>query len=423
MPENDNTPDLDDFFTAFNSGGPLATPAGAVAAQHVARRRRTTRLVAAGVLAVAVLAATPAIASTWTDQNPPALPADTPTPTLTTSAPSSTPTQSTSPSATPSPETTSPSAPASPDGRISEEQLGNATLDLPEWFANQFRCPSGWVEFSDGSAVHPDDRDIKIEVRQVAHMDLDRDGAQETAALLLCSGREWSEARVLAFDRTDSDTIEMMGLVVEQTEQAWPTPSSIAGIRSIRPAGATVEVEVADFGENGVPQSLAQHQWRAYSWSGKDFAQSGGPTTFPPNPRMTDLSISGEDLQLSSVGPDRAQGVIRLEVANLGPQQAADPQVRVHLPPGVEVTSPPEECTTSGSGTHVACRLAALEVNGSTTLTIPVSAQPLVLDPGSTIGEYSAFVESVTHAGDGTYPEPPGTRQNSTTIGVLTLPA
>lgn len=414
MPEHDNTPDLDDIFTAYTSGGPLAVPSGAAAAQHVARRRRTTRLVAAGVLAVAVLAAAPALASTWTDQDPPIPPADTPAPTPST--------LSATPTATPSPDMPAPAASAPPDGRISKEQLGGATIDLPEWPAGQLACPSGRVRFSEGVAVHPADRDITIEVRQVAHSDLDRDGAQETAALLRCNGREWSKARVLAFDRTASGDIETLGLVVEQTDQAWPTSSSIADIRGIRPAVTAVEVEVADFGNNGVPLSLAQHQWRAYSWSGKGFVQSGGPTTFPPNPRITDLSISGGDVQLSPVGSNRAEGVIQLEVANLGPGQAPEPQVQVYLPPGVTATSLPKECTASKGGAEVTCQLAALTTTGSTTLEVPVSAKPSGLDPGSTIGEYSATVRSVETEGGGWYPSA-GSGDDNVTKGVLTLPA
>ncbi|NIL56460.1 hypothetical protein [Salinispora arenicola] len=413
MPEHDNAPDLDDIFTAYTSGGPLAVPSGAAAAQHVARRRRTTRLVAAGVLAVAVLAAAPALASTWTDQDPPIPPAETPTP-----IPS---TLSATPTATPSTGVPTPSASAPPEGRISKEQLGGATIDLPEWPAGQLACPSGRVRFSEGVAVHPADRDITIEVRQVAHSDLDRDGAQETAALLLCNGREWSKARVLAFDRTATGDIETMGLVVEQTDQAWPTSNSIAGIRSIRPAATAVEVEVADFGNNGVPLSLAQHQWRAYSWSGKGFVQSGGPTTFPPNPRITDLSISGDDVRLSPVGSNRAKGVIKLEVANLGPGQAPEPQVQVYLPRGTTAASLPKECTASDSGTEVTCQLAALTAKGSTTLEVPVSAQPSGLAPGSTIGEYAARVRSVETAGGGWFPTVGSDDDNVTTGDLIML--
>ncbi|MFG3706921.1 hypothetical protein ACGF7U_19635 [Micromonospora sp. NPDC047670] len=401
MSDHESTPELDDVFTAFRAGGPLVAPPGAGAARAVARRRRMHRVVATGVIA-AVLAATPVLANTW------AAP-DTPTPPAQTGSPEPTPPPTTTPSS-PAPSTASASA-APPDGRIGAKELGNATLDLPAWPAYLAdKCPSGRVRFTDGRARRSPDATLDVRILQVVHADLDRDGARETAALFNCSGQEMSEARVLAFDRDRSGAIDTMGLVVAQTGDPWPpAPDTIAGIRRIRAAGSAVEAEVADLGQEGVPASLAQHQWRAYSWSGRGFVQSGGPTAFPANPRITDLWVRGGDLLLTPADADRATGTLRLTVGNRGPQRAADPQVRVILPAGFTVTSLPSGCTSSG--TMHTCRLKALAVRESVTVELSVSVRRSEIGVGR-VGEYSATVAWTD--GDGAaYPEPPGGHKDS----------
>lgn len=410
MPENDNTPNFDELFTAYTSGGPLAAPVGAAAAQHVARRRRTTRLVATGVLAVVVLAATPAIASTWTDQNPPALPANTPTPTLTTPAPSNSPT----PSATPS-------APA-PDGQIGKAELGNATLELPAWpdYLTE-HCPAGRVTFSDGTAQLAPNSELRIAISEVIHADVDRDGAKETAALIDCGGVEMGESRVLAFDRDASDTIVTMGLVTGHT-------GDIAWINGIRAKGTAVDVEVVDTAGEGSVEGFAQSQWRTYSWSGNGFVQSGGPSTFPPNPRVTDLSISGDDVQLVPDGADTASGTLRLTVSNQGPQRATDPFLTVDLPSEVTITSPPAKCETSKtpSGTRYRCWLPALAVNADSVVDLSLSAPRSMFD-GAQPASWNATVVwgfTGTETGDGEgwpYPEPDGAEDDNSANGNLLL--
>ncbi|SCL61071.1 hypothetical protein GA0070606_3379 [Micromonospora citrea] len=396
MSEHESTPELDGVFTAFRAGGPLVVPPGAGAARAVARRRRTNRVVATGLIAAA-LAATPVLANAWAAPDTPTQPAQTGAP-----APTSPPT--TTPSV-PSPSATSASA-APPDGRIGAKELGNATLDLPAWPAYLAdKCPSGRVRFRDGSARRSPDAELDVRILQVVHADLDRDGARETAALLNCSGQEMSESRVLAFDRDRSGTIETMGLVVAQTGEPWPpAPDTIAGIRRIRVAGSAIEAEVTDLGQEGLPASLAQHQWRAYSWSGRGFVQSGGPTVFPANPRITDLWVRGEDLLLTPADADRATFVLRLSAGNRGPQRAADPQLRVVLPAGSTVTSLPPGCTSSGT-THT-CRLKALAVGEFVNIDLPVSVRRSEVGVGR-VGEYSATVAWTDRDG-AAYPEPPG---------------
>lgn len=424
MPNNDNIPNFDDIFTTYTSGGPLAAPAGAAAAQHVARRRRTTRLVAAGVLAVAVLAATPAIASTWTDQNPPALPADAPTPT--TPAPSNSPTPSLTLSPTPSltPSLTPSAAPSTPppDGQIGKTELGNATLELPAWpeYLKE-HCPAGRVKFSDGTAQLAPDSELQITISEVSHVDFDRDGAKETAALVSCSGIEMGESRVLAFDRDVSDNIVTIGLVT------WHT-GDIAWIQQIRAKGNAVEAEVVDAVGEGVMDGFAQSQWRAYSFSGNGFVQSGGPSMFPPNPRVTDLSISGDDVQLVLDGADTASGTLSLTVSNQGPQRATDPFLTVVLPSEVTITSPPAKCKTlkSLSGTRYECWLPALAVNADSVVDLPLSAPKSIFD-GAEPGQWNAkivwgFTGTETGNGEGwPYPEPDGAEDDNSANGNVLL--
>ncbi|MFI7647896.1 hypothetical protein ACIBTZ_17715 [Micromonospora sp. NPDC049460] len=414
MSEHDTSPNLDNLFAAYTSGGPLVVPPGVAAARQVARRRRTARIVASGVLA-AVLVATPAFAGTWLDREPPVPPAGTPTPTSpATTAPTPSICNSAFAIRCESPSVTSSPAAPPPNGRIGEKELGNATLDLPAWPAYlREHCPAGRVRFSDGRAQLSPDADLQVKILQVVHADLDRDGAPETAALINCGGLEMSESRVLAFDRNQSDAIVTTGLVVAET-------GDIAGIQRIRPAGSAVEAEVVDFSSDGIPDSLAQHQWRAYSWSGASFVQSGGPTVFPANPRITDLSISGGQLRLARVDDDQAEGVLSLIIGNQGPQPATEPQVRVHFPAGFDVTPLPRGCSRFVSSDHtitLTCRLAALAVTETVALDLSVSVRRPGLGAGKA-GEYRATVFWSGSEG-ATYPEPNGTHRNSLVTGSL----
>lgn len=403
MHEHDIPPNLDDVFTAYTSGGPLVAPPGAAAAVQVARRRRTVGVAAATAAAVA-LVAVPAFAVTGVDRDPPAPPA----------SPPATPTAS--PSASPTPSSTSASA-APPDGRIGAAELGDATLDLPAWPAYlKEHCPAGRVQFIGGRARLSADAELDVRISQVIHADVDRDGAQEAAALLTCSGLEMDESRVLAFDRTADGDIATMGLVTGET-------GGIAGMRGIRAKGTAVEVEVVDTAGDGVADGLAQSQWRTYSWSGGRFVQSGGPTAFPANPRITDLSVSGSKVQLTPSGADTASGTLRLTVGNRGPQRAAEPRLRVTLPTGFEITSLPPNCTTFvfARGTDYTCRLPALAVGSSSGVDLPVSLRRSPLGSGE-VGEWLAEVSWSPGDGEGApYPEPEGAKKDNSARGGLVV--
>jgi hypothetical protein len=388
--------DLDDVFAAYRAGGPLVTAAGPQAARAVARRRRTARVVLLSVLGVA-LAATSALAAVRPDRERPGPPVNTATP-------------GPAPSAT-APSVTAPtSAPASPppDGRISAQQLGNATLTLPAWPADlDDSCPDGRVRFSGGRARLAGVVEYRVDISQVVHADLDGDSAPETAALISCHGMEMSETRVLGFDRDAAGTIRTMGIIAEAPA------GDVAGIRDIRTATGGVEVEVTDFAGDGIADDLPQRQWRRYAWSGRRFGQTGGPTAFPPNPRITDLSVSGVDHMLAPVEGDRSAGTMRLTVENHGPHRAAAPTVRVYLPSPFQVRTVPAGCTPfqTVKGTNYTCRLPALRVGGTDTIDLPVTVPRSQVDSG-VAGQYTA--EVFWRAGtDWFYPEPPGAKANN----------
>lgn len=400
--------DFDNLFDRFRADGPLVGAAGPDAARAVHRHRQRVRVAAAGVLTVALIAV-PAVALAI-DHAP-----DRVAPPITDSTVEPLP-STPAPSASPSPTATSPSAAPPPDGRISKEDLGNADLDLPAWLAPE--CPSGRVGFSGGRAGHAAYPNHEIVIYQVVHADVDRDGAEETAALISCEGPEMIESRVFALDRTESGSIATMGLVVGETGDPWPTTDSISDIRRIRGSGSAVEVEVADFGKNGVPLSLAQHQWRAYSWNGDRFVQTGGPTAFPPNPKVTDLSVAGQVLRMgcqpasstctTAAATGRQSGTLTLTVRNNGPFPAAQPRVDISLWTQLTVTRVSSGCSTpaSSTGRYVTCKLGELKVGSEVELVISVAAPACICS--GTVGTYRASVTSTSDYNGPAYPEPDG---------------
>ena len=384
--------DLEEIFTAYRSGGPLAPAPGLAAVRSAARRRRAAQAAGLGVLAAAVVA-TSAVAAVRLDRPLPDAPVTSP-------APVPPPPVSTAPSAPPS--SAPPSSVPPPDGRITRQQLGNATLDLPAWpeyIAGE--CPGGSVRFSGGTARRSAGAELEARITDVVHADLDDDAATETAALINCGGLEMGESLVVAFDRTSTGRIRTLGTVVAET-------GGVAEIRQIRTTGDGVEARVGDFAGDGLPAGLAQFQWRRYEWRAGRFQQTGGPAAFPANPRITDLAVTGADLALAAVDEQRAAGKLRLTVRNNGPQ-AAPPLVELVLPKPFEVRTLPTGCTrfVSNAGTQYFCRLPSLAAGRTRTIDLTVSV-PLGQVGSGVVGRYRAEVSWPADANLMPYPEPSG---------------
>jgi hypothetical protein len=164
MTEPDRTGELDAAFAPFHSGDPLVVPAGAAAARQVSARRRRTRSVATAALTALVIAvpATAYATGMLKDRGGPTTvePSTGPPP----------PSGSPSPDPLVTPSTTPTTPPAAPDGRISAEELGNATIEVPSWREDVGPgCPDGRVRFADGRASGTE-TEMGVRIGQVVHL-------------------------------------------------------------------------------------------------------------------------------------------------------------------------------------------------------------------------------------------------------------
>jgi hypothetical protein len=210
------------------------------------------------------------------------------------------------PSATPAP--TGQSAPV-PDGRIPMSVLRNATIFIPAWPSDAWVSgPSGWVSFTDGRTEAPANG-APLRLAAVAYGDVDRDGAQETV-VNVHAGYEGGSWQLLALDRTPKGQIRTMGRVVATTGQVRMIGDDFA----VTPVGL-VQVKLADFviccGED---RTVPQWQTRMYAWRSGRFVQVAGPGTFPPNPRVTGLSVSAPTLVLGPPVAGVRHGSLRVTV-------------------------------------------------------------------------------------------------------------
>ncbi|HEX2773822.1 MAG TPA: hypothetical protein VHN18_15510 [Micromonosporaceae bacterium] len=393
---------LDNVFDRFRTGGPLVIPAGPDAARKVHQHRRRVRVAAAGALAVALIAI-PAVALAVDgapDRVPPPPTDNTvePVPSPPTPAPSASPTPSSSPSP---PAVSATSGPPPLSGRFSADELGNATLELPAWpdfLADS--CPSGRVRFRDGRAALPGAVEHDVTIKEVVHVDVDRDGADETAARIICSGLEQNSNKVLVFERDEAGGVATFGQVLTES-------GDIAAIFTIRKSGTAVEAQVVDYFSDGMPSDLMQFQWRGYSWDGSRFAQTGGPTAFPPNPKITDLSVAGQALRMTPSAAGQLSGTLTITVRNNGPHPAASPRIDVTLPAQLSAARLPAGCSSfrSTRGLDITCNLTEVDADAGAELVVPLTA-PATIGTG-TVGTYRAAVSSTSPSG-GPYPEPAG---------------
>jgi hypothetical protein len=200
-----------------------------------------------------------------------------------------------------------------PDGRIPASELRNATLRLPPWPSDNLSCQSGRVTFTNGKAPMPENSPYAyrtISINEVAYGDVDRDGARETVARIACFLTGYS-TQVIAFDRDTAGRIVTLGTVVATTG-----PVRGIGEPVIRPSGV-VAAEVADYQNCCGDDIPVQTQWRSYGWNGERFMQVGGPTTFPPNPRVTETAGSASDLVFDDGAAGSKYGKLTVRVTYL----------------------------------------------------------------------------------------------------------
>jgi hypothetical protein len=208
-----------------------------------------------------------------------------------------------------------------PSSVLSLGDLNRAKLDVPAWPSDKTAkgCPEGVVQFTpmiDTSKTRPVDH-----VDTVIYADVNNDGRKETIAWITClSPTKFHTNQVVAFDRDKKGTIRTLGRVVART-------GGIADLCYLRNGpGNTVEVMVNAYSTQCWQQIAGQwqpayvtQQWRTFSWNGKAFVQSGGPTSFPSNPYVADLAISNSDLILTRQADGHYHGSMTVTVRNHGP--------------------------------------------------------------------------------------------------------
>jgi hypothetical protein len=271
--------------------------------------------------------------------------------------------------ASPSPSASASATPAAPDGRISLRDLKRARLDLPSWPATaQPECEQGpGVEF----------------VGQPVHTDVDHDGAEETVAWLWCqSGGEYKISKVMVFDRDAAGKVVTLGQVLETTTGG----DEGNGIWKVWEIQATddghIRVDVGDYWPCcSTPGDLPQHQWRTYGWDGRRFTQTGGPTKFGPNPKITDLRVTASDLVMTKTAAGSWRGTLTVKVDNLGPF-AAHVAVEVdgrnqsygHGSGWGRCTGVPDG--TPGTDFYAQCDAGTVAVGASRTFTLTFTSGP-----------------------------------------------
>lgn len=369
MAELDDLRD-DDMMTALfadvrEEAAGYIRPAGAAAAAVTVRRRHRNRTIAAAALAVALVVG-PAIGIAWA-QNRPDGPPEVADPTPSVSATGS-------PSQTPSAAPTASTGASLLDPGIPADQLRNATLSVPQWPGSvNDSCPNGQVKFTNGTSAKRagPSGDVLLQLAgDPVYVDVDGDARLETVIRVECPLQGIFD-QVVAYSRGADAKISTLGRVV-----ASDVPGSDIGtIWKIEAGGtATVRVDVGDYHACcGVSGDYPQHQWRAYGWDGQRFKQTGGQTSFPPNPKKADLGVSAPAMQVSSAGGDSWTGTLTVTVTNMGPGTAVAPKVDLFFPVLVTLTGTDAETCVNNTGGRFRCVLRPIAPGASVQLRLTVT--------------------------------------------------
>ena len=278
-----NLSEQDDLLTAsfadFTAeAGPAVRPQGVDAVRVTVAHRRRLLALAIGALAVAAIAIpigtyaalgrsahgppqTPATAAPTVDES--AEPNPGPSPVLAEGEPCAQ-------RPTPTP----------PGDVVSALELCAASLALPRW--QNTMCPTQ-VTLVTGHMFIAES--VHLSLGTVVHADVDRDGAFETVAILSCGG-EVRDQQVVAFRPGRSSGVETVAQVLANV----PPIETISELEAL--ATGNLRITVGDYGVIvGGDPTINQYQQRTFGWNGQRFVQVAGPTLFPPNPRLVDLTV------------------------------------------------------------------------------------------------------------------------------------
>jgi hypothetical protein len=316
-------------------------PPGAAAVASTVHRRRRIRVVATAILAVTLVgAAGVGFAVARNEAAPVPTPADSPAPSVSQSAP-----VSEGPS--------TPSAPTAADS-IPAAELLNATLLVPPWPEKTIvPCPSGPIKFTNGKSTEQYSLAI---MGQPGYTDVDHDGDREAVVTVVCSPQTVYH-QVLVYDRAPSGGIRLVGRVLATPVGQARDGIDVVLIHAVQTtADGHIRIDVGDYNPCcGISPDLPQHQWRTYGWDGQRFVQTGGPTAFGPNPKVTDLRPSAQDFVMVRQSDGTWRGSGEIKVINVGPNSV---RAGLHIRFTVPVTLGPDSSPAEVNDRFIEIRLA-----------------------------------------------------------------
>lgn len=204
-------------------------------------------------------------------------------------------------------------------------------------------------------------------------------------------------------DRTARTTLALVGTDPDRVRRIYSVHSGSTG---------TIAVEVGDVaGQLGGNDSYAQHQTRTYQLRSGAFAQTAGPTTFAPNPRLADLATSSTGLHFGK--PDASNKIhatLVVRIANHGPGTAPF-SVLVSLPGALPEPLAGCDREDDTAGITLTCHEAAVAPGATATLTVPVTM------PVSAKADGSQYIPTANAKVDAGYGDPVY-ENNSTDLAV-----
>jgi hypothetical protein len=342
---------------------PYVRPAGTTAARETVRRRRRMRIVATSAL-VALAIAVPVVAYAATSGDPHGPPP------VIGGSPSATPSAEPTPTPTPATTTTPPAPPAAPDGRISKADLYKAKLTIPAWPKGAAEiCPTGTVKFTGGKSG-----ELLTLHGNPTYVDVDQDGARETVVLLVCSP-QGADYQVLALDRDKAGKIVTLGKVVGSAGSTGDEGSDIMTIWAVEAGdGGQVRVDMGEYRPCCRSAQASQHQWRIYGWNGHRFIQTGGPTKFGPNPKVTNLVVAPGRLTMTKQSDGSWAGTLRVTIRNATAfTTPGKVEFWLRVDPGWQAQAG-QQCRFERNAWPLYCTLPGLAAGADRVLTIAVKA-------------------------------------------------